>query len=792
MKKIYLFLALLFFINLELYGSHIVGGEFQLLHIQGQEYELRLVVYFDAINGNSGAIDNQVNARIFRKVDNIGVLDITLQFISQSRIEHFQPSCSNGEVITDRLLYSTVITLSPESFNDQGGYYIAWERCCRNYTLTNVISEDPQTGGQHAGQTFYLEFPAVIDQNGNAFVDSSPLFTTPLNDYACPNREYWINFNATDTDGDSLVYSLITPLSTHNPVAIPTSGPGAAPYPEVNWASPFGLENIFDGNPDLMISGDGLLKVTPQQGGLYAFGVKCKEYRNGIKIGEVNREFQLLVLSSCPGNIQPSIQGKKITDVNYTDVEFMEVFFDTSVSDDNRCINVRVSDLDSENVGSNYTENIYLKAIPIKFDPNEVDLTSILPVISNATLINGSLEEFNICFPECPLLDPQEVDYFDVGIIAFDDGCALPLSDTLVVRVRVEAPINFPTNIITAGNSISEITLVESQGIGQNISFFIEGVDADNRLLIMSFLTEGDFNLENAGISFSPPDTSIPGKSSTTFNWNLDCSNGNLDFSEGVTISDDGDIITKQYKIRVVVEDPADCSWSNTDTLMMNLNIQFPTELSPTVFQVGEGLSEDSLGYEFNLSEDIQLEINALDENGDNINLFAYGNMFDLETYGIQFEDKFDQPGVSPGIITPFSWFLDPETINLDEKDSFRIMFVTEDLDDCNITSGDTLLIDFIIGKLITGVSDINLSNRVSVYPVPSNRLIYVKLETSINEEVYFYLFDLKGTEVSSLKQVSIENNVYGLMIENNILSGTYILNTKIGSELFTKRVVIK
>lgn len=183
MIKRLLLLALL--ISTPAWASHIVGGEFELLHVSGNTYRLNLNLYFDVINGNPGAQDGQANVRIFRKSDDAPMMDVTLDFTGKTRVEYFQPDCSNGEIITDKLIYSTTITLSEDIFNDPEGYYIAWERCCRNYTITNIISNDPNIGGQYAGQTFYLEFPPVT-KNGEAFINSSPQLFPPLNDYACP------------------------------------------------------------------------------------------------------------------------------------------------------------------------------------------------------------------------------------------------------------------------------------------------------------------------------------------------------------------------------------------------------------------------------------------------------------------------------------------------------------------------------------------------------------------------------------------------------------------------------
>ena len=53
MKKI--FLTFLLLISIPVVASHIVGGEFELIHIAGNRYQLNLIIYFDELNGSEGA-----------------------------------------------------------------------------------------------------------------------------------------------------------------------------------------------------------------------------------------------------------------------------------------------------------------------------------------------------------------------------------------------------------------------------------------------------------------------------------------------------------------------------------------------------------------------------------------------------------------------------------------------------------------------------------------------------------------------------------------------------------------
>ncbi|HEY4656194.1 MAG TPA: hypothetical protein VIH22_16865, partial [Cyclobacteriaceae bacterium] len=426
----WILLAVLLVFAFPAMSSHIVGGEFELIHLSENSYRINLILYFDELNGLPGARDPNVVARIYRKRDNFLMRDVFLPALSESPVSYTQPECSHGEIITTRIVYSEVFLLPDGPYSDPEGYYIVWERCCRNYTITNVRSDDPLIG-TYAGQTFYLEFPPVV-KDSQPFINSSPRLFPPLNDYACPNRPYYVDFAGTDDDGDSLVYSLVTPLNTKSSAAIPFPGPGTWPFPEVQWRSPFSLDNIMNGNPDLKISDDGFITVTPTTQGLFVFAVKCEEFRDGERIGEVRRDFQMLVVDRCPQAEPPQILGKKASDGGFIYDETMNVSFTNTVADEERCIQVMVSDPDAAKADENFQERINIKAIPLGFKKSVAD---VLPLVTSSTLINGNTRVFDICFPECPYLQAGP---YTVAIVAYDDACSLPLFDTLKITVDVQ------------------------------------------------------------------------------------------------------------------------------------------------------------------------------------------------------------------------------------------------------------------------------------------------------------------------------------------------------------------
>jgi hypothetical protein len=95
--------------------------------------------------------------------------------------------------------------------------------------------------------------------------------------------------------------------------------------------------------------------------------VKIDEYRDGEKIGESRRDFQMLVVDACPKAEPPKIVGKKTTDASFIYSDNMNVSFDGNVADADRCIQVRVSDPDASKIEDNFSEKISLRVIGLNF-----------------------------------------------------------------------------------------------------------------------------------------------------------------------------------------------------------------------------------------------------------------------------------------------------------------------------------------------------------------------------------------------------------------------------------------
>lgn len=658
-----LFLTFLLLISFPLIASHIVGGEFELIHISGNTYRLNLIIYFDQINGAAGAKDPSARVTIYRKRDNAFMGTVLLSLSNETNVPYTQPECSNGEIVTSKLLYTSTLTLAPDKFNDPEGYFVVWERCCRNYSITNIYSQQPQGNNIAAGQTFYLEFPPVV-KNGQPFVNSSPRLFPPLNDFACPFRPYYVDFAGVDDDNDSLVYTLVTPLNTTTSVALPTPSPG--PFPEVKWRPGYSLSNIINGQPDLRISKEGLLTATPRTQGLFVFAVKIDEYRSGEKIGESRRDFQMLVVDACPQAEPPQILGKKLTDPEYTFDENMSVNFVNTVTDADRCIQVRVSDPDASKIEDNFSEKISIRAVSLNFKKN---VSEILPEVTSTTLLNGNTVDFTICFPQCPFIDGGP---YQIGIIAFDDACSLPLSDTLKIAVNIEPPVNTKPYFVKPIDPITYVTL--NEGGFYESDFEIR--DDDNDELILS-ITNNGFIMANAGISIQVDEPRVNGIITGKIRWDAFCDI--YDFTKRTN-----------FEVKLNVNDKDLCDLGGQVSTTFRFSVNLPGNADPFI---DTDLTVDPqerkvLNIQRRINESLSFLVTGKDLSDNDLLVLDVKQRDSLGFYGISF------PIVTGnGIVASrFQWDLTCINVDLKKKSNFTFQFIVVDnANKCRFYKADTV-----------------------------------------------------------------------------------------------------
>ncbi len=131
----------------------------------------------------------------------------------------------------------------------------------------------------------------------NAISNNTPTYTQfpPL--FMCAGKAFTFDHSATDTDGDSVYYSFYTPYAD----AGPTFPSNVATFTPIIWNAGFSATSpLNSGGPALTLnSSTGLLSGTPNSIGQFQVGIKTTEYRKGVKLSDMVRDFQFNIIN-CP------------------------------------------------------------------------------------------------------------------------------------------------------------------------------------------------------------------------------------------------------------------------------------------------------------------------------------------------------------------------------------------------------------------------------------------------------------------------------------------------------------
>jgi gliding motility-associated-like protein len=313
-------------------ATHIVGGDLTYKHILNDSFEVTLTLYVDCINGNPTAIAQDADAML-------GVFDSTGHLIRTMLEPRSMPTRINSvsldcvlppsNACVDKYTYVFYTTFAYR----QGGYYLGYQRCCRNNTIKNIIQP------QSTGATFWCYVPDSAWLNG---YNNAAVFKTLPPNYLCANRPFVYDHSATDSDGDSLAYALYTPYlggSTGNSLPRPPGGP---PYQPVSWIGSYNVQQMMLGNPELTIHPQtGLITVTPTTTGQYVVGIAVNEFRNGKLINTTRRDFQFNVFNCVVSIVSAFVKDIKacsdtIRFINNSSgaTNYTWDFGDTTITDD--------------------------------------------------------------------------------------------------------------------------------------------------------------------------------------------------------------------------------------------------------------------------------------------------------------------------------------------------------------------------------------------------------------------------------------------------------------------------
>ena len=278
-------------------ATHIVGGDFYYKQLGTNRYQVTLKLYFDCQNGSPQAIRSDEIAIVSMWNAGtkalIGQEDFTRTGPDYLDKVHYKCLIPEKDICVSEYVYTKVLNINPGT----NGVILAFQRCCRNNTINNIIAPES------TGATYWIKIPGSSVTTTN----SSAVFKELPPNYLCTDAPLKFDHSAEDPDGDSLVYELYQPYTgasrdyprPDGTAPQPGGGGGWFKGPDFSriiWGNAYSTSNQVAGSPKLEINSQtGELTLTPNQVGQYVIGIKVKEYRDGVLIGETLRDYQFNV-----------------------------------------------------------------------------------------------------------------------------------------------------------------------------------------------------------------------------------------------------------------------------------------------------------------------------------------------------------------------------------------------------------------------------------------------------------------------------------------------------------------
>ncbi len=265
MKKRYMLLLAFCCLSTSIFASHLMGGQITVSQIGTNSYVATLTLYRDSTGISAPTMGAIVIKNLTTGVNTTRNL----------------PNISGIPFSTGVEEYVYQDTLSFSAF---GAYNISYSLCCRNDAILNIVNS--------ASQSFYINTILEID---SIVVNSTPVFLNPPVTVAQKNMLYQYNPLPFDSDGDSLAWSMVTPLGSAG-VTLGYSAPYANP----------GDDMVINQNT-------GEITWTPNTLGNFVASFLIEEFRAGVKIGEIRRDMQIIVLGQSANPNQSSVNKSVFT-----------------------------------------------------------------------------------------------------------------------------------------------------------------------------------------------------------------------------------------------------------------------------------------------------------------------------------------------------------------------------------------------------------------------------------------------------------------------------------------------
>jgi len=304
------------------YAKHIVGGEifYECLGpgnmTDTRNYRLTMKIYRDCASDGAN-FDNPARIGVYSHINGV------YAFIRALSVNH-------GQVTDIQAVENPCLILPPDVCVEEtsylinmnntaiidGSYIVSWQRCCRNNSINNIVQPN------NTGATYTIE----ITKDAQNTCNDGPKFNEFPPIGICVNEYLTIDHSASDAEGDQIVYEFCAPLQGGGPLGVDnpnqtTDCNGITPdprfcippyddvifnAPNYSPSSPLGLNSLITLNPVT-----GVITGTPSVTGQFVVGVCVKEYRNGVLMSILRRDFQFNVVN-CQTTVNAKIQADAV------------------------------------------------------------------------------------------------------------------------------------------------------------------------------------------------------------------------------------------------------------------------------------------------------------------------------------------------------------------------------------------------------------------------------------------------------------------------------------------------
>jgi hypothetical protein len=434
-KRLYFFLCLTIFISLHCKGTHLSGTELTYQHSNGNAYTVTYKIYRDC-SGTPAPL----SANLLVKSETCNQFFQVMLNRNSGSGNEITPTCpgvttcSGGSVSgIQEFIYSGLV-IFPQACTD---WKLSVSDCCRNESISNLV----------APSTLSVYTEAFL--NNSIGTNSSPSFNILPITNLCTNQLVRLNPGITESEGDSVVILLGSALSGENlPVQYATGFTYSQP--------------ISSSIPISLNSASGDLSLVPNRSETDVLHFMVKEFRNGILIGQVMRDVQV-VIQNC-SNTLPLLSGVN----NTTDYSMhscagstLSFFVQSSDADPDQSVNITAFSAITNLVispGNQSRPQLHIEWTPASSEVRIAPYTIFLTIRDDACPWNG-VQTFTYLIYVHPAIT------FDVvttpaSCAAVSNGSASVISSDPVFRYQWSVPGDSQSfrNNLNSGNHYVIVT----------------------------------------------------------------------------------------------------------------------------------------------------------------------------------------------------------------------------------------------------------------------------------------------------------------------------------------------